>query len=425
MHGQYTRIYPTSGLGGYAEGEISGIITRRPAGRPFQQRRGNIFASASRKEHKLTGMEHLWRSIKKYIIVVAFGVLLYEFLENFPAVRKGVSNFISILQPLFMGIAFAFIANMPMRFLEKKAFAKWPDSSVKRGVCVALALLFVIGVVVAMCLLIVPRMVESVASILANFDEYMASLQAWAEDAWTRLNLRQDVVDMITNGFAQTFGQLDEIIASAASAAVKGAVSVVSLVANTLIALIMSLYALFNKEKFIMQARKLVVAVFQDSTARRILEICTRTNLALNSYLFGMIIDCFLLGTMCFIVMSIFNFPYALLISATIGFTQLVPIVGPWIGAVVGAFLILFVDPPRAFWFVIMLLAIQQVDNNLIYPRVVGNAVGISGIWVLIAILLGGRLWGLGGIVLAVPLMAVCYTTVGEWVNKRLEKKRA
>lgn len=365
-----------------------------------------------------------WRSAKRYLLIVAFGVLLYELCENLPAARKAVGEFLSILQPLFIGIAIAFIVNMPMRFLERKVFAKWPESGSKRGVCLVLAYLFVIAVIVAMLLLIIPRMVESVASILINFDSYMTSLGIWANDIWERLNLREDVVHMITNGFARTFGQLDDIIAKATGAALRGAVSAISLAANTLIAFILSLYTLFNKEKFLMQARRMVNAIFEENTARRVLEICTRTNMALNSYFFGMIIDCFLLGTMCFIAMTIFGFPYALLISATIGFTQIVPIVGPWMGGIVGALLILFVNPPLALWFVVLLLTVQQIDNNLVYPRVVGNAVGISGIWVLIAILLGGGLWGLGGIVLSVPLMAVCHTIVGEWVNKRLERKR-
>ncbi|MEA5058547.1 MAG: AI-2E family transporter [Candidatus Pelethousia sp.] len=369
-------------------------------------------------------MENLWKSVKKYLLLVAFGVLLYELCENLPAVRKAISDFFSILQPLFIGIAIAFIVNMPMRFLETKIFVKWKDGATKRGVCLTVAYLFVIAIIVAMLLLIIPRMVESIASILTNFDSYMDSLSAWASDIWTRVNLREDVVQMISNGFQRTFGQLDDIIAKATSAALKGAVSVISLAANTLIAFILSLYVLFNKEKFLMQSRRLVNAIFEENTARRILEICSRTNTALNSYFYGMIIDCFLLGTMCFIAMSIFRFPYALLISATIGFTQVVPIVGPWLGGIVGALLILFVNPPLALWFVVLLLAVQQIDNNLVYPRVVGNAVGISGIWVLIAILLGGGLWGLGGIVLSVPLMAVCYTIVGEWVNKRLESKR-
>jgi len=369
-------------------------------------------------------MESIWKYTKKYLPLVAFGVLLYELCENWTQVRQSLSDFFAILQPVFMGVALAFIVNMPMRFLETKVFIKWKDGGAQRGVCLFLADLIVVAVITAMLLLIIPRMVESITSILINFDSYMHSLGVWASDIWERLNLREDVVQMISSGFERTFGQLDDIVASAASAAVKGAVSAISLVANLLIAFIISLYSLFNKEKFLMQARRLVSAVLEENAAKRVLEICTHTNMALNSYFFGLIIDCFLLGIMCFIAMSLFGFPYALLISATIGFTQVVPIVGPWIGGIVGALLILFVNPPLVLWFVVLLLAVQQIDNNLIYPRVVGNAVGISGIWVLIAILLGGGLWGLGGIVLSVPLMAVCYTIVGEWVNKRLERKR-
>lgn len=369
-------------------------------------------------------MQTLWKSARRYIFIIVFGVLFYQLFENLAAVRQAVSNFFSILQPLFMGIAFAFIVNMPLRFFESRVFARWNGGSLKRGVCILLSLLLVLGVIVAVCLLIFPRVIESLVSLVNQFDAYMSQLSIWAARLWEQIDLREDIVTLITTGFQDTLGKVDDILVDTASAALKGAASVVGLLADLLIAFIMSMYAIFNKEKFLMQARKVIRAIFAEPTAQRILEICSRTNAAMNSYFKGMIIDCFMLGTLCFIAMSIFSFPYALLISVTIGCTQIVPIVGPWIGAAVGALLILIVDPPRAIWFVIMLLIVQQLDNNIIYPRIVGNAVGLSGIWVLIAILLGGGLWGLGGIVLSVPLMAVCYTTVSEWVNKRLEEKR-
>lgn len=369
-------------------------------------------------------MESLWKSTKKIIFVVVVGVLVYQFCENYEAISKEIANFFRVLQPLFIGIAIAFIANMPMRFLERRLFKKWQDCGLKRAVCMALALLFVAGIIVTIMFLIIPKMADSLASIVNNFDSHMTALSNWAAEIWDRINLNENVEKLISDGFEKAFGKLDQIVARAATLVVESAVSIVSLLANMLIAFIMSLYALYNKEKFIMQARKLVRAVFSEKTSQRVLEICSRTNMALNNYFYGMIIDCFSLGILCFIGMSIFKFPYALLISVIIGFTQIVPIVGPWLGAIVGGLFILLVDPPRTVWFIVLILVVQQIDNNLVYPRVVGNAVGLSGIWVLIAILLGGGLWGLGGIILAVPIMAVCYTTVGEWVNKRLEQKR-
>ncbi|MDR0841620.1 MAG: AI-2E family transporter [Christensenellaceae bacterium] len=369
-------------------------------------------------------MESPFKNAKKTILILFAGIAFYEVCEHLPAMRAWLHSVLSVLSPIFMGVGIAFIVNMPMRFLETRLLVKWRPCAWKRGVCQVLALLFVLAIISVMLLLIVPRVVESGVVIFENFDSYMNSLNDWANDTWLRLNLREDVTQMIVEGFKRTFGQLDDIVADFTSAALKGAVSAMGTIVNGAVAVIMSMYVLYNKEKFIMQARKLVRAIFKEHTAERVLEICSRTNVALNSYFYGMIMDCFALGAMCFIAMSIFRFPYALLISVLIGFTQIIPLVGPWAGGAVGTLLILLVNPPLSPWFILLLLTVQQIDNNLIYPRVVGNAVGISGIWVLIAILVGGKLWGLGGIVLAVPVTAVLYTMVSEWVNKRLEEKR-
>lgn len=137
-----------------------------------------------------------------------------------------------------------------------------------------------------------------------------------------------------------------------------------------------------------------------------------------------MIIECTILGTLCFIGMTIFGFPYALLISVVVGITQIVPIIGPWVSALFGALIILVSDPSRVIWFIALVLVVQQIEANVFYPRVVGNAVGLSGIWVMIAVLLGSGLFGIVGIVLCVPVMAVLYTLVSEWVNRRVEEKR-
>ena len=145
----------------------------------------------------------------------------------------------------------------------------------------------------------------------------------------------------------------------------------------------------------------------------------------LHNYVYGMLIECFILGMMCFMGMQILSFPFAVLISVIVGASQMVPIVGPWVSGAIGLSIIFVVDPPRALWFIVFVLAIQQIEGNLIYPKVVGNAVGISGLWVMIAVLFGARLFGLMGAILCVPIMAVLYTLIGEWVNNRLEEKRA
>lgn len=368
--------------------------------------------------------QRVWRSARVPLVVALVTVLVYEILENMGDVSGAVGAFFSVLKPVFIGIAFAFIANMPMRFLETRVFKRWKICSLKRAVCQTLAMLFILLIVAAMLFLIIPRIGGSVVALANGMDGYIESLTAWGSDLWDRLNLNPGVEERIQSVVQTILAQLDELLSALVAGAAKFTVSIASTLVDVFFAAIISIYALFNKEKLIFQAKKVVVAVFSERRAERILDVSTRTNRALNHYFYGMIIECTILGTLCFIAMTIFGFPYALLISVVVGVTQIVPIIGPWVSALFGALIILVSDPSRVIWFIVLVLVVQQIEANVFYPRVVGNAVGLSGIWVMIAVLLGSGLFGIVGIVLCVPVMAVLYTLVSEWVNRRVEEKR-
>ena len=368
--------------------------------------------------------QRVWRSARVPLVVALVTVLVYEIFENLHDVSSVVGMFFSVLKPVFIGIAFAFIANMPMRFLETRVFKRWKICSLKRAVCQLLAMLFILLVVAAMLFLIIPRIAGSVVALANGMDGYIESLTAWGSDLWDRLNLNPGVEERIQSAVQTILAQLDELLSALVAGAAKFTVSIASTLVDVFFAAIISIYALFNKEKLIFQAKKVVVAIFSERRAERILDVSTRTNQALNHYFYGMIIECTILGTLCFIAMTIFGFPYALLISVVVGVTQIVPIIGPWVSALFGALIILVSDPSRVIWFIVLVLVVQQIEANVFYPRVVGNAVGLSGIWVMIAVLLGSGLFGIVGIVLCVPVMAVLYTLVSEWVNRRVEEKR-
>lgn len=368
--------------------------------------------------------QRVWRSARVPLVVALVTVLVYEIFENLHDVSSVVGMFFSVLKPVFIGIAFAFIANMPMRFLETRVFKRWKICSLKRAVCQLLAMLFILLVVAAMLFLIIPRIAGSVVALANGMDGYIESLTAWGSDLWDRLNLNPGVEERIQSAVQTILAQLDELLSALVASAAKFTVSIASTLVDVFFAAIISIYALFNKEKLIFQAKKVVVAIFNERRAERILDVSTRTNQALNHYFYGMIIECTILGTLCFIAMTIFGFPYALLISVVVGVTQIVPIIGPWVSALFGALIILVSDPSRVIWFIVLVLVVQQIEANVFYPRVVGNAVGLSGIWVMIAVLLGSGLFGIVGIVLCVPVMAVLYTLVSEWVNRRVEEKR-
>lgn len=368
--------------------------------------------------------QRVWRSARVPLVVALVTVLVYEIFENLHDVSAAVGTFFSVLKPVFIGIAFAFIANMPMRFLETRVFKRWKICSLKRAVCQLLAMLFILLIVAAMLFLIIPRIAGSVVALANGMDGYIESLTAWGSDLWDRLNLNPGVEERIQSAVQTILAQLDELLSALVASAAKFTVSIASTLVDVFFAAIISIYALFNKEKLIFQAKKVVVAIFNERRAERILDVSTRTNQALNHYFYGMIIECTILGTLCFIAMTIFGFPYALLISVVVGVTQIVPIIGPWVSALFGALIILVSDPSRVIWFIVLVLVVQQIEANVFYPRVVGNAVGLSGIWVMIAVLLGSGLFGVVGIVLCVPVMAVLYTLVSEWVNRRVEEKR-
>lgn len=368
--------------------------------------------------------QRVWRSARVPLVVALVTVLVYETFENMHDVSAVVGMFFSVLKPVFIGIAFAFIANMPMRFLETRVFKRWKICSLKRAVCQLLAMLFILLIVAAMLFLIIPRIAGSVVALANGMDGYIESLTAWGSDLWDRLNLNPGVEERIQSAVQTILAQLDELLSALVASAAKFTVSIASTLVDVFFAAIISIYALFNKEKLIFQAKKVVVAIFSERRAERILDVSTRTNQALNHYFYGMIIECTILGTLCFIAMTIFGFPYALLISVVVGVTQIVPIIGPWVSALFGALIILVSDPSRVIWFIVLVLVVQQIEANVFYPRVVGNAVGLSGIWVMIAVLLGSGLFGIVGIVLCVPVMAVLYTLVSEWVNRRVEEKR-
>lgn len=363
---------------------------------------------------------------RRILLVVAFGVILYEVLEHLGPVSKAVKDFFGILQPLFIGVVIAFLASMPLNFLENRVFKRWTTRYVriKRPICATLAFLFVFAIVTAVIFLIVPNFISSVGSLADGFDSYLSSMRSWADNMWQRVNLSPDAEEKIRQYGMEFLSGFDDVLSNLMSTAVAMTMSVISFVTSLLVAIIIGFYALYNKEKLIFGCKKFIIAAMSEERAARTLDICERTYKSLHDYFFGMILECSILGLMTYIMMLIFGFPYALLISVIVGVTQIVPIIGPWVSAALGVLIIFVTDPPSAIWFAIGVFAVQQLEANLVYPRVVGRAVGLSGIWVLIAIILGGGLFGFVGIVLCVPIMAVIYTMVSEWINRRVEEKR-
>lgn len=371
------------------------------------------------------GIKELWNSSKRNIFIVCFGILFYVLLQNLPGAMSVIKGIISVIAPLIGGVALAFVVNIPMRFLEKKVLKKIKRKGLMRALSMLISYILVFALVILLFVMIIPRVVDSVTTLFENFGGYMEGFDKWSDDLVSSLKLSAPVAERIQLAINGLLDEIDKFIATVLPSLLKFTLGFANTIITTFLSVIISVYAIFSKEKLCVQARKLILAVFSEERAERILEVCSLTNRLLNRYFMGMLLECTILGTMCFICMQVFSMPYAVLISFIVGITQLAPVIGPWVGGIAGGFIILMIDPPMALWFIIMLLIVQQIDGNIIYPRVVGNAVGLSGIWVMVAVIVGGGLFGVMGVLLSVPVMAVLYILVSRWVNCRLEENDA
>ena len=207
------------------------------------------------------------------------------------------------------------------------------------------------------------------------------------------------------------------------SSTVSVASSVIGGVVNFILAFTFSIYVVHQKERLGSQAKRLLYAYLPEARSDRIIEILSLSHKTFSNFITGQFTEAIILGALCFVGMSIFRFPYALMISVLVGFTALIPIVGAFIGTIVGALLIVTVSPIQALWFILFILVLQQIEGNLIYPRVVGTSVGLPGIWVLVAVTAGGSLYGIVGMLFSVPVSSVLYCLLRETVRRRVKER--
>ena len=368
--------------------------------------------------------KNLWR----VFLVVCGCIFLYWLLHETERVGFVMDKVTGILSPFILGGVLAFILNVPMRSIETKLLKKMLNEKVKRLLAVVLTFIAMLLVLAFVFWLLIPQVMNTVKSLIPNLYSFFTEAEAFAREVLSDNPQLNELLKSYTNFENINWKELLEkslnVLGSSVSTIVGGAVSAIgtifSGVFNLFIAIVFAVYCLFQKEILARQGRKLLYAFLKEKTADTTIRILRLTNSTFSNFLSGQCIEVCILGAMFAIAMAIFRMPYIPLISVLIAVTAFIPIVGAWVGCVLGGFLILVEDPMLAVWFVIMFLVIQQIENNLIYPRVVGTSVGLSGMWVLIAVALGGELMGVAGMFLMIPIVSVLYTLLREITNTKL-----
>lgn len=375
-------------------------------------------------------------TIKKIMGLIAFAILLYVGLQNTKMVSSALRYLAGLTAPFLIGGCIAFILNVPMRFFEKKIFTqKKGKSSVRmrkmQRICsLLLTLIVVLGVISIVLFMVAPELYNSFAAIGREMTSFGKRLPQMLEDASARLPMFADEIEKLKDDLLNVnwkeFGQMAKDFlqnSNFISSTVDIATSVVSGVANTIIGLVFAIYILLQKENLGRQFRRLFYAVFPEKHVDRFLEVCDLTSASFNSFLSGQCLEAFILGMMFFISMTLLKMPYALVIAVLIGVTALIPIFGAFIGCIVGAFLILIASPIQALWFLVLFLILQQIEGNVIYPRVVGGSVGLPSIWVLVAVTLGASIAGVLGILFSIPVVSVLYALLRDYVRTRIHER--
>lgn len=368
------------------------------------------------------------RKVLKYVFfLVAGAIILYWLLHETERVKAVSAAIMSIVSPFILGAAIAFIINVPMRALEQRLTFISSDN-LRRLIALVLAMIMVLLVLAFVFVLLIPQLAETVESMIPKLYQFVLRTE---ERINLFLNENPELMDWVTtNTDFENFdwGSLVEkavtMIGNSISAILTSTFSaigsIVRAVFNLIIAIVFAFYCLYQKETLARQGRKLLYAFLPEYVSDYVVRIMRLSNSTFSNFLSGQCLEVCILGAMFAVSMAIFRMPYILLVSVLVAVTAFIPLVGAWIGCIMGAFLILVENPLLAVWFVVMFLIIQQIEGNMIYPRVVGNSIGLSGMWVLVAITIGGSLFGIAGMFLMVPFSSVIYTLLREIANKRL-----
>ena len=371
------------------------------------------------------------KQIRHLMLLAAVLVLVLIYSEE---VFQGVGFLFGILSPFVIGGAVAFVLNIPMRAFEEKLLGSWRGRSagkVKRPVSMILALVAVVLIIAVVIGTVVPQVAATAAEvgrkIPAFTDEIIEELEQLT-NRYPQLKEQVNKLEALEMNWDNILNSIFDFLKNGAGDVLNSTVTmasgIISGVVNAVISFIFALYILSQKENLSDQGRRIISAYLPEAVGAKLLEICSLLYRNFSSFITGQCLEAVILGTMFVISMTLFQMPYALMVGVLIAFTALIPIVGAFIGCAVGTFLILIDNPLQALWFVILFLVLQQVEGNLIYPKVVGNSVGLPAIWVLMAVSVGGSLFGVSGMLLFIPLMSSGYALLRESVNKRNRGKK-
>ena len=382
------------------------------------------------------------KRLKRGIILIAVAALFCFLIMNFNKAVSIISTIFTVLTPFMYGFIIAYILKFPYNFFYEKAYKgigkKHEKCKVMRKpLAIITTYVIAISVIAFLMVIIIPSLVDSFAELSKNIINYGKQFEQWAAqfidwaNATFGLSLQMDngLVDFI-NKFTKMFsgGNILDTVKSLLSSIFPEILSTAKVVSygvyNWIIGIVASIYFLSSKELMCGQVKKLTMAYAPKKWQNKIFEVTHMSNEVCGNFIIGRVIDSLIIGVLCYIILLIFNFDYALLIAVVVGITNVIPFFGPFLGAIPSGFILLMINPTECFWFVIIIVLLQQLDGNVIGPKVIGDKIGISGFWILFSVIVGSGLCGVAGMLMGIPAFVVIYNLLGKDVNKKLLRNK-
>lgn len=369
--------------------------------------------------------------IKKYCLIGVIAAVVCLFVMNVNVIIAAGMAVLSAAAPLLLGAVIAYVLNILLKNIEKYYFPKTRNakiSSSRRPVCITASLVALAAIIMVLVNLVVPELLSAIRLIADEIPPAIEAAQAWAIEHSTEMPPIQEFLQSVNIDWEATIKKALQVVATGAGGIFSSVVSVVGSIFGTvtklLIGSIFAIYLLSAKEKLAEQGDHIMKAYMKPKTRERILYVTKTVHDTFTSFIVGQLTEAVIIGCLCALGMTFLKMPYAVMTGTVVGVTALIPVVGAYIGAAIGAFMVFTVNPFQAAIFIIFLVVLQQLEGNLIYPKVVGSSIGLPGMWVLAAVTIGGGVFGIGGMLLGVPLAASVYKLLEADIEKRIKTKK-
>ncbi|MGL5978203.1 MAG: AI-2E family transporter [Erysipelotrichaceae bacterium] len=359
------------------------------------------------------------------LIVVIVGIGVNYIVLHIPQIKEVASMLTGLLFPFIIGFAIAFLLNKPLIWVETKVLGRWnTKASLKRSIAVVITLLIAIISVGLVVSIILPQIISSLTSLVDQAPYYIENFEQFMGQLMIEFNISADEISNLFGVSQQdVITQLTSFLQEVLPHALLYGIQLTTTIFNVVLGIMAGAYMMLDKERFLRYIRKTLRALFSNGTCDYLLRLGNRANMIFNDFIVGKAIDSAIIGVLCYVGMTIFNFPYAILISVIIGITNMIPVFGPFIGAVPGLIILTIINPINFIYFALFVLALQQLDGNIIGPIILGDKLGLPSLFILFAVVVGGGLFGIVGMFIGVPLFALLASIIKEFLQYRAKQR--